>query len=176
MPTAATYSGHLALEKPRAPRALRSVSEVLLQGEADESGCVLDWVVCFIAKEVGFSEYGVRSFIRLLKVRWKLTEALYLSFDKSHQARQSFRPDLTKTIVGCLCISNSLFRKEQKTTSPARKKNYTTTLKAKKTLLELLPLSLTSAGFCKEEGCQPVLFSKRRMEECGIAWSREGSV
>ncbi len=28
----------------------------------------------------------------------------------------------------------------------------------------------------KEEGCQPVLFSKRRMEECGIAWTREGAV
>ena len=26
----------------------------------------------------------------------------------------------------------------------------------------------------EDDGCQPVLFSKRRMEEFGIGWSREG--
>ena len=34
--------------------------------------------------------------------------------------------------------------------------------------------SCQNLGNPKEEGCQPVLFSKRRMEECGIAWTREG--
>eukprot|EP00913_Durusdinium_trenchii_P034772 g32527.t1 len=35
--------------------------------------------------------------------------------------------------------------------------------------------NLIKPGSLFEEGCQPVLFSKRRMEECGIAWSREGA-
>jgi len=35
--------------------------------------------------------------------------------------------------------------------------------------------NLIKPGSLFEEGCQPVLFSKRRMEECGIAWTREGA-
>lgn len=40
----------------------------------------------------------------------------------------------------------------------------------------LYDIPTSAVPFTQEEGCQPVLFSKRRMEECGIAWSREGDL
>jgi len=35
--------------------------------------------------------------------------------------------------------------------------------------------NLVKPGSLFDDGCQPVLFSKRRMEECGVGWSREGT-
>lgn len=35
--------------------------------------------------------------------------------------------------------------------------------------------NLVKPGSLFDDGCQPVLFSRRRMEDCGVGWSREGT-